>query len=197
MEPILAEQTLTKLSLAVLPIDDYTDKQPIGEIEFTLNEKEAIKNPSGYYLFLDLPPGNYKLKAQSQYYLDWEEDKSLPVLGEPSITITLKPNPWYPFPEGATLIRGMVKDADGKPVSEAVVRIIGKEIENSTTEQGEFVIYFKKLKEQDIIKVNKKRYVKGDGDQKLQLQVTYPNYNTKKVTVEAEEGKTTSVSITS
>lgn len=197
MEPMLAERIITKLSLAALPIDDFTGRQTIGEIKLTLGEKEATKNPSGYYVFLDLPPGNYKLKTQTQYYFDQEVDKTLPISisDGPSVPLILKPNPCYPFPERATLIRGTVKDIDGTPVSEAAVRIVGKEMESRTTEKGEFVLYFKTLKEQDIIKVNKKRYMKGDGDKELQLQVTHPNYDIKMVSVEAEEGKTTSVSI--
>jgi hypothetical protein len=197
MESILVERSIAILSLAVSLVDDYIDRQPIGEIKLTMGEKEAIKNPSGYYLFLDLPPGNYRLRVQPQYHFDQEVDVSLPLSGEPVVSLTLKPNPCYPFPESATLIRGMVKDTDDKPVAEATAGIIGKEIENKTTQNGEFVLYFKTLTEQDIIKVNNKRYVKGDGDKELQLQVTHPSYESKTVSIEElEEGKTASVSIT-
>jgi len=196
MESILVERTITKLSLAIWLSDDYTDRQPIGEIKLSLGEKEAIRNRGGYYLFLDLPAGDYRLKTQAQYYFDQEVDITLPLAGDPVVNLTLKPNPSYPFSERATLIRGMVRGTDGEPVPEALVKITGKEIENKTTQEGEFVLYFKNLTEQDIIKVNKKRYVKRDGNRRLLLVVTHPNYRRKMVQVEVEEGKTTSISIT-
>lgn len=196
MESVLVESTITKLSLAVSLIDDYTDSQPIGEIKLALGEKEAIRNRSGYYLFLDFAAGDYPLKTQAQYYFDQEVDITLPLSGEPLANLTLKPNPSYPFSERATLIRGMVRDTEREPVPGATVKIMGKEIENKTTQKGEFVLYFKALKERDIIKVNKKRYVRRDRSRRLRLMVTHPDYKTKTVPIEVEEGKTTAVSIT-
>lgn len=196
MKSVLVESTITKLSLAVSLIDDYTDSQPIGEIKLALGEKEAIRNRSGYYLFLDFATSDYPLKVQAQYYFDQEVDITLPLSGEPLANLTLKPNPSYPFSERATLIRGMVRDTEGEPVPGATVKIMGKEIENKTTQKGEFVLYFKALKERDIIKVNKKRYVRRDRSRRLRLMVTHPDYKTKTVPIEVEEGKTTAVSIT-
>jgi len=196
MESVLVESTITKLSLAVSLIDDYTDSQPIGVIKLALGEKEAIRNRSGYYLFLDLAAGDYPLKVQARYYFDQEVDITLPLSGEPLANLTLKLNPSYPFSQRATLIRGMVRDTEGEPVPGATVKIMGKEIENKTTQKGEFVLYFKALKERDIIKVHKKRYVRRDRSSRLRLMATHPDYKTKTVPIEVEEGKTTAVSIT-
>lgn len=195
MESVLVERNVTELSLAVWLVDDFTSRQPIGDMKLALGEKQAIKNPSGYYLFLDLPPGDYELKAETQYYFDQEIAITLPLPGEPVANIVLKPDPGYPFSPGATLIRGMVEDAEDKPVAGATAKIVGKQVENKTTQKGEFVLYFKALREQDIIKVGKKRYVRADGGRKLKLQVTHPSYKTRTMLVEVEEGKTISVSL--
>jgi hypothetical protein len=68
----------------------------------------------------------------------------------------------------------------------------GKDVENKTTEEGEFVLYFGPLTEDEIIRVDGKRFVKGDSGKTLYLEaegVTEPKE------FEAEEGKTTSVII--
>jgi hypothetical protein len=107
-------------------------------------------------------------------------------------TKLLKPKPSYPFPPGATLIRGKVYDSAGEAISGAKVRVRGKDVENKTTEEGEFVLYFGPLTEEEIIRVDGKRFVKGDDDKTLYLEaegVTEPKE------LEAEEGKTTSVII--
>jgi hypothetical protein len=108
--------------------------------------------------------------------------------------ITLKPKPSYPFPPGATLIRGNVYDSAGEAVSGAKVRVKGKDVENKTTEEGEFVLYFGPLTEDEIIRVDGKRFVKGDVDKTLYLEVEYEGVTEPKV-FEAEEGKITSVII--
>ena len=43
--------------------------------------------------------------------------------------ITLKPKPSYPFPPGATVIRGKVYDSAGKAISGAKVRLKGKDVD--------------------------------------------------------------------
>ncbi len=197
MESILVERALSRLSLAVSLVDDYSNGQAIGETELTLGGKEAIKNHGGYFLFLDFADGDYKLKAKTQYYYDQEIDITLPLSGEPVAVLTLKPAPDYPCRETATLVRGIVKDTAEKPVSGAIAKIIEKDIENQTSEMGEFVLYFKSLTAQDIIRVNGKKYIRAHGgSHQLQLQVTHPDYKKKTVAIEVEEGKTTSVFIT-
>lgn len=197
MESILVEHALTRLSLAVSLVDDYSDGQAIGEIKLTMGGKEAIRNPGAYHLLLDFADGDYTLKAEARYYYEQEVDVTLPLPGEPVVVLTLKPTPDYPFPATATLVRGIVKDNAEKPVSGAIAKIIEKDLENQTSEMGEFVLYFKSLTAQDIIRVNGKKYIKAHGgSHQLQLQVTHPDYKKKTVAVEVEEGKTTSVFIT-
>ena len=195
IESILMEEHSTRLSLAVSVVDDYTDRHLTGDVELALAEKRALVNPSGYYLFLDVTDGNYILKVQADYYFSQEQDVTLPLSGEPVIELTLKPTPAYPFPRGATLIRGIIQDTDGKPVSGATVEVIGKEIENKTTEEGEFVLYFKNLTEDDIIKVGGGRYVRRNNSRRLMVKASHPDYRSKIKRTEVEEGKTVSLYI--
>jgi len=194
------EEITTTLSLTVSLHDDFaSNRRPIGKIKVSLKEleRQAIQNLSGYYIFTDVEDGAYTIQVTSDYYFDAEEEVMLPLLDpkKPVVDITLKPMPFYPFPPGATLIKGMVKDLEEKPISGAKVKVLNKAIENQTTGKGEFVLYFTGLTEEDIIKVNKKRFVKGDGNQNMILEVTHPDYRRKRVQIEVEESKTTSTFI--
>jgi hypothetical protein len=188
MESILIEQLSTRLSLAVSVVDDYTGRQPSGDIEIALGGKKALVNPGGHHLFLDVAGGEYTLNVQNEYYFGQEHDITIPRSGEPVIELTLKPTPAYPFPRGATLIRGIVRDNHGEPVPEAKVEVIGKEIENKTTENGEFVLYFKNLTEDDIIKIGGKRYVRRNNSRRLMIKASHPAYKNKTNNTEVEEG---------
>lgn len=72
----LGDVKSTSLSLLVWMIDDYTGKESIGNINVMIEEGNnsanknirAIKNPSGYYFFNNLPGGNYTVSIESEYY---------------------------------------------------------------------------------------------------------------------------------
>ncbi|MCF6155893.1 MAG: hypothetical protein E3K36_11715 [Candidatus Brocadia sp.] len=164
----------TNLSLAVRLTDDYTEKEAIGYIKVTLEEGDvkAVRNLSGYYLFNDLAAGNYTVSVESDVYFAEEKVVSVPLpdTRNPVVEIILKPVPPYPFPSNATLVRGLVSNAN--PVVNADVKVLGKTIETKTDERGEFVLYFKGIKKENItIEINK------DG-------------NTKSINTTIEEGKT-------
>ena len=91
------------------------------------------------------------------------------------------------------MIRGIVRDTAGNPVPGATVEVVGKEIENTTTEEGEYVIYFKNLTEDDIIKIGGIRYVRRDSSRKLMIKASHPDYRSKMNNTEVEEGKTVSL----
>jgi|LGVF01.1.fsa_nt_gb hypothetical protein len=197
IDKIFLERHSTKLSLAVSLLDDYSKGKPIGRVEVSLKgrKEKTIKNLSSYYLFLNLPDDTYTVQVWSDYYFD--EDLNPINLSEldrknPLVNITLKPNPSYPFPSGATLIRGVVYNSAGKAVSGAKVRVRGRDVEYKTTEKGEFVLYFEPLTEDEIITEGGKRFVKGDDDKIIHLDVEYDGV-TETVELGAEEGKTTSV----
>lgn len=56
----------------------------------------------------------------------------------------LQPTTAYPFPVGATLVRGTVR-AGGLPLANARVRRVGDDLEYPTGPDGEFVLFFKNV----------------------------------------------------
>ncbi len=190
----------TKLSLAVFILDDYSGGMPICAVNVSLKDgaEKPIKNPGSYYLFLNLPGDTYTVRVMSDYYFA-EESGTINIdeldPADPVVSITLKPDPSYPFPPGANLIRGMVYDSEGKSISGARVSVLGIDIWNKTTEQGEFVLYSGALTEDKIIKEGSKMFVKGDNNSKIvHLEVEYIGV-TKTTELNVKEGETTSVII--
>ena len=189
------ERHSTKLAFAVLLVDDFSNREPIGGVDVSLKDRKEkpVKNLSSYYLFLDLPDDSYTVQVRSDYYFDEELDTTAELDAKnPVVNITLKPKPSYPFPPGATLIRGKVYASGGEAVSGAKVRVKEKGVENKTTEKGEFVLYFGPLIEDEIIEVDGKRFVKGDEGKIIHLEVEYEGV-TKTMGLEIGEGKAISV----
>lgn len=178
----LGDVISTNLSFAVRLTDEYTQRKPVGDINVMIKQGDiqAIKNLSGYYLFTDLIPGNYDVVITSDFYFHEETQKTREDISsldpkEPVVEIVLKPKPAYPFPANATLVRGVVKNTG--PLVNAQVSVTGKPIETITDERGEFVLYFKGIKEEDITIEIKK------------------HGNTTTVSATIEEGKTTSMGL--
>lgn len=99
--------------------------------------------------------------------------------------IILKPKPFYPFPDHATLAKGwIVSIIDSKeiPVNEAIVKVVDYEIETESDGNGEFVLYFNKIKNK-----NSGNKQKEEDEIKIEIEV-----NSKHKTIDAiiEEGKT-------
>lgn len=175
----LGDVVSTNLSFAVWLTDEYTRREPVGDIKVMIKQgdMQAIKNLSGYYLFTDLIAGNYDVVITSDFYFPEETTVDISSLDpkEPVVEIVLKPKPAYPFPANATLVRGLVKNTG--PLINAQVKVIGKPIETITDERGEFVLYFKGIKKGDIT-IEIKKYG-----------------NTKPIPETIEEGKTTSMGV--
>ncbi len=229
----LDEVISSSLSFAIWLIDDFTQREPIGNIRLTIkdgNEKltqerygKPVKNPSGYYIFTDLPDKIYTIDIESDYYfpeknkevsiseirarkikfettgpkpnatstrlqdvsglktgyvvefrnLDGKmEDRSIKAIKDSTIfwtepleydfssngssiktsyvfEIVLKPDPVYPFPDAATLVRGTVSGMEaGDPP--ALIRIKDGVEETKTYRMGDFALYLKGIKEKEI-----------------------------------------------
>jgi len=121
----LIRRTLSGLSLAVHLQDNSARlPAPAGRIEVILKKfnRKAIKNLSGYHVYLALEDGDYEVQIDSDYYLPKTFTVTLPDsgtssddeitftdLGEAALAeVTLIPDVSYPFPSGATLVRGQV-----------------------------------------------------------------------------------------
>ena len=146
----LGDDRTTVLSIAVWLTDDYTKSVPIGSIKVKMKDMDiiALRNLSGYYCFTGLLPGSYKVIVESGLYFPPDASSvNIPVPDpKKSLGIILKPKPSYPFASGATLVRGVVSG----PSVNASVKVTGKTIETITDENGEFVLYFKGIKEENI-----------------------------------------------
>lgn len=191
---VYPDQTVTtRLSLAVLLIDDYTGQRPTGRVKVYLEglEWENAGNRSGYYLFPDLPGSRYRVRVEAEYYFDESAPVNLPDLDSknPVLQIKLKPKPSYPFPPGSTLIRGMVRDIGENAVHGAVVNVLEKNVNNITNEKGEFVLYFKGLTEEDIDKIGGKRFIKENGGQEVRLKAAVDSRAGYAVLEKVEEGQ--------
>lgn len=165
------------LSFAVWLVDDYTQKEPLGEVRITLNGEKIttlkpLKNMSGYHTFSGLPEGTYTLSADSEFYFSEErivDISSFVNSKEPVVEIVLKPKPLYPFPDRATLIRGLLTPLAPEPdlfagiAVKAILKATGREIRGTPDENGEFVLYFKEIipRKADII-----LEIKGEGIEK-------------------------------
>lgn len=138
------------LSFAVQLIDHYTQKEPLGEIRVRLKEGNIIpiKNLSGYYTFSRLSEGKYTLSVESEIYFSKEVSVSIPFINsvEPVKKVTLRPRPLYPFPERATLLRGMlIAEPDILAriiIVKVVLKTTNRKIWGIPDEKGEFVLYF-------------------------------------------------------
>ena len=198
---ILVGSSTRKLSLAINLLDDYTSSRVVNNLDIVIKDHNVkpIRNPSGYYLFLDLPDDNYTVQINGgEYYFDEEKKAVRPDnLDElnPVIDITLIPAPSYNFPSTATLIRGHLEDSGGNGISGALLRIKGSDIRTRTNDKGEFVIYFKGLKKNDVVNVDGKMLVKINGKNPV-FEIKHPDHKSFTKTVEVVEGITTSLSIT-
>lgn len=98
-------------------------------------------------------------------------DSTILALQNPVVPIRLKPLPSYPFPNNATLVRGLIKDSGGNPVTKANVEVNSQDIKTESDKNGEFVLYFSSIENNPI-----------------QIDIE-KNGNTKTFTQNLEEGK--------
>ena len=175
----------TKLSFAVKLMDDFTKNETIGSIRVKIKEmdKKAIKNPSGYYLFTDLKDGTYTVRVDSDLYFSEEKTvdiSSFPDQKNPISEIILIPRPVYPFSQNATLIRGVVRDAAKAPVKGAQLRVIGRDMETISDENGSFVFYLSGIENEEEVIIESKK-----------------NGNTRTINIAAKEFQTVSAGVIS
>jgi len=153
MTNIFLEKQVTKLSFAVILVDDYSGEDPIGKVNVSLKNRNEnpIKTPSSYYVFIDFPIDTYTVQVKSDYYSDTDEDLDLNLYNPlKPFVIRLQPNPSYPFPDGSTLVRGMLWNSDDPETRKVIAnsKVSGNliqenyEIDAKTTEKGEFVFCF-------------------------------------------------------
>ena len=169
----------TTLTFAVWLTDEFTQQGPVGSVQVIIKggTRAAVKNLSGYFLFTDLAPGTYDVRSESEFYIPAEQTIDTTVLNpkQPVAEIVLKPNPSYPFPGSATLLRGVV--TNGTPLAGAQVSVTGKTMTTVTDKRGEFILFFTGIK------------------QEATTVMIQQGANSKAVAATIEEGKTASTGI--
>lgn len=195
-DKILLAVSEHNLSFAVNLYDDFSRQGfLIGQTKVFLKEKdmEAFRNPSGYFIFMDLIGERFTLRIENKNYFDKEIEV---VMGDldpkyPVVNVTLKPCCLYPFPRGSTSIRGRLLDNDGSPISDASINIFQETISNQSESDGRFVLYFGPLTEDDLKIQNSRRYVEVQNSTVIKLRAEHPDYKAKTLAIgEIEEGET-------
>ncbi len=181
----LLEKRKTRLSMAILPRDDFSPEEGIkGDYEIRLkgNGRHPLKHRTGYFLFLDLPEGKHTIITESRFYIttgiEIDTNELNPKM--PVTEMTLKPNSDYPFPPEATLIKGTITDPEGNPVSNARVRVKKRDESTTTDKNGSFVLYFKGI-QGDKLKV--KLFIEKEGFKKKRRTYTINKGKTKEVSI--------------
>ncbi|OCT11383.1 hypothetical protein A8709_06830 [Paenibacillus pectinilyticus] len=121
MDQIRISQLKSRVSLVVCVIDALTSQAPLGNtttVHLEGTRSKAIRKSNGSYIFNDLPPGDYRLVVQSEFY--FQEYRNITVETRNFLeTVQVKPLPSYPFSQGAGLIRLMLHNAAGAPIRDA------------------------------------------------------------------------------
>jgi hypothetical protein len=192
-------RVIRHLTLAVLPTDDFVSRRPIGKIKVFIKELEdyvPITSKSGYYLFLDIHDRledhyTVTIESEEKYYLkksitirEIKEQQDLQK--NPGIELQLIPSASYPFGEGITLGRGTIMTEeieDGnvvairKPVSGALVQLVDRDLSYITENSGDFVFYFKDLREDDVVPENARKFIRMGNNTETDLIVTCQGFN--------------------
>ncbi|QWH88416.1 hypothetical protein EXW29_09540 [Bacillus toyonensis] len=132
----IVEQTFTNLSIAIRLVDDFTMKEPIGDIKVSIEEiaMEAVKNLSGYYVFTNLPTDIHKVRVvvRADLYLSVDKEVVLkpdtPIIEE----VVLQPNRVYSFPSGSTLLRVVAQDLNANAIHDVNVQMEIFQVESTT-----------------------------------------------------------------
>lgn len=126
---IEVERIYKRVSFAVRLQDDYTAQvKPAGQVTVLIAGVgcKATYSPSGYYVFTDLTADDVTITVEAEHYLRAEALLNVSSLDQafPVKNVTLIPGSSYPFPAGATLIRGTVSDSNGKALPEGEVAAV-------------------------------------------------------------------------
>ncbi len=142
------EKDTKRVSLAFRLTDSFNSSAVITSgVEVYL--EGVVQRPlhtwEGYIIYMDLPEGEYNVVASGKYYdffdpLAIDTSTYNPLAGV--IAISMRPKVDYPFPDTATLLRGIVKDQAGNPVSGARVEMADESDYAITDSLGRFVFYF-------------------------------------------------------
>ena len=104
----IGHRAVSRVSLAVLLLDDLTGRQITGSNARAWIEKEKppIQKNDGWFVFTDLRPGSYTVNAEGGRFL--MSATQVTVTGEEMkmMTVRLRPGRVYPVPAGCLRVEG-------------------------------------------------------------------------------------------
>ena len=114
----IGHRALSRVSLAVLLLDDLTGKQIVGSNARAWIEKAKppIKKNDGWFVFTDLTPGEYSVNTEGGKYLSGKTVCKVDTGNMKTIIIRLKPGRVYPVPKDCLRVEGKAE-----PLSEITV----------------------------------------------------------------------------
>lgn len=144
----ILEKNVESVSVVFLPVNQFDPSVPASD-DLRIVLPGVVRLPyrhhEGYIIFLDLPPGDYPVSIESVRYKYYGELAINPLTQDPLnaiVELPVEPSADYPFPNDATLLRGIVQDSYGNPIQGARVEIdTGGQFAISDA-QGRVVLYF-------------------------------------------------------
>ncbi|MDF2726208.1 MAG: hypothetical protein K0Q59_5886 [Paenibacillus sp.] len=125
MESIRLVRVATRVSLVVALRDGFTLGAPSDktlEVRLEGYLRRPVAKADGTYIFNDLTSGTYRLHIDATYYFRETLEVSVGIGAQHVLLpVTLLPTPSYPYTNGDTLIRAMLVERTGSPVSGARV----------------------------------------------------------------------------
>jgi len=159
MNTVYLEKESRRVSLAFQLVDAYSDSVITEAVEVYLTGivQRPIHTDEGYIIYMDLPAGEYEVKASGRYF-DFFESLSLDTTTFNALTgphvIQMRPRVDYPFKADATLVRGIVRDQDGVPVAGARVEVVNGTDFAITDALGRCVFFFEPATESIDLTLN-------------------------------------------
>ena len=104
----IGHRALSRVSLAVLLLDDLTGRQITGSNARAWIEKEKppIKKNDGWFVFTDLRPGCYTVNAEGGQFILSSKNVNIPEGSMQMLVLRLKPGRVYPVPSGCLRVEG-------------------------------------------------------------------------------------------
>jgi hypothetical protein len=185
----IADQSIIRITFALKLSDDYSKQGFLeGTTEVFLKESKLkpIENEDKYYVYVNQPGTLFTVRVENKYYFDKEVNINIAALDRrnPVVPVVVKPNYVYPYPSGATLIRGKIVDTAGKAIEGASASILNSAtVNNQSDTDGKFILYLGSLTEETSALESGIRYVFIAGSTSIKMRITHPNYYAKTVTL--------------